>query len=147
MYREFRNTFLFGLPGTGKSKFTRSYIEEVIYDKTDASEIVLVCHKDLGYRSGKIVEEIMGDYENRIKDLYAKYQERLANPEARYLPKLYVFVDGLTKTLAKCTPEVETLLGEMMENGPRANVWCVYTSSSKDFAPALMNGSTVIELK
>jgi hypothetical protein len=147
MYREFRNTFLFGLPGTGKSKFTRSYIEEVIYDKTDASEIVLVAHKDLGYRSGKIVEEIMGDYENRIKALHAKYLERLANPEAKYLPKLYVFVDGLTKTLRQCSPEVETILGEMMEKGPKANVWCVYTSSSKDYDPSLMNGSTVIELK
>jgi hypothetical protein len=147
MYREFRNTFLFGLPGTGKSKFTRSYIEEVIYDKTDASEIVLVAHKDLGYRSGKIVNEIMGDYENRLKELYALYQARLANPEVKLLPKLYVFVDGLTKTLRQCSPEVETLLGEMMANGPKANVWCVYTSSSKDFDESLMNGSTVIELK
>lgn len=147
MYREFRNTFLFGLPGTGKSKFTRSYIEEVIYDKTDASEIVLVAHKDLGYRSGKIVNEIMGDYENRLKELYALYQARLANPEVKLLPKLYVFVDGLTKTLRQCSAEVETLLGEMMANGPKANVWCVYTSSSRDFDESLMNGSTVIELK
>ena len=147
MYREFRNTFLFGLPGTGKSKFTRSYIEEVIYDKTDASEIVLVAHKDLGYRSGKIVREVLGNYEEALKELYATYQERLANPEVKLLPKLYVFVDGLTKTLKQCSPEVEKLLGEMMSNGPKANVWCVYTSSSKDFDPSLTNGSTVIELK
>lgn len=147
MYREFRNTFLFGLPGTGKSKFTRSYIEEVIYDKTDASEIVLVAHKDLGYRSGKIVREVLSNYEEALRELYATYQERLANPEVKLLPKLYVFVDGLTKTLRQCSPEVEALLGEMMANGPKANVWCVYTSSSKDFDPSLTNGSTVIELK
>lgn len=147
MYREFRNTFLFGLPGTGKSKFTRSYIEEVIYDKTDASEIVLIAHKDLGYRSGKIVSEILSDYDNRIRELHATYLERLANPEVKLLPKLYVFVDGLTKTLRQCSPEVERMLGEMMENGPRANLWAVYTSSGKDFDPSLMNGSTVIELK
>lgn len=147
MYREFRNTFLFGLPGTGKSKFTRSYIEEVIYDKADSSEIVLIAHKDLGYRSGKIVSEILGDYENRIRELYATYQARLANPEVKLLPRLYVFVDGLTKTLKQCSPEVEGYLGEMMENGPKANVYCVYTSSSRDFDERLTNGSTVIELK
>ena len=147
MYRDFRNTFIFGQPGTGKSKLLRNYIEEVIYDKTDNSEIVLIAHKDLGYRSSKITREILGNYEDEIRSLYTLFQERLAREDVRTLPRIYVFLDGLTKTFRVVSDEVKVMLGEMMEKGPMANLYCVFASSSRDFDAQVLAGSTVIELK
>ena len=147
MYRDFRNTFIFGQPGTGKSKLLRNYIEEVIYDKTDNSEIVLIAHKDLGYRSSKITREILGNYEDEIRSLYTLFQERLAREDVRALPRIYVFLDGLTKTFRVVSDEVKAMLGEMMEKGPMANLYCVFASSSRDFDAQVLAGSTVIELK
>lgn len=147
MYRDFRNTFIFGQPGTGKSKLLRNYIEEVIYDKTDNSEIILIAHKDLGYRSGKITREILSNYEDGIKSVYTLFQERLENEDVKALPRIYVFLDGLTKTFKVVSEEVKTMLGEMMENGPKANMYCVFASSSRDFDAHILAGSTVIELK
>ena len=147
MYRDFRNTFIFGQPGTGKSKLLRNYIEEVIYDKTDNSEIVLIAHKDLGYRSSKITREILGNYEDEIRSLYTLFQERLAREDVRTLPRIYVFLDGLTKTFRVVSDEVKVILGEMMEKGPMANLYCVFASSSRDFDAQVLAGSTVIELK
>lgn len=147
MYRDFRNTFIFGQPGTGKSKLLRNYIEEVIYDKTDNSEIVLIAHKDLGYRSSKITREILGNYEDEIRSLYTLFQERLAREDVRTLPRIYVFLDGLTKTFRVVSDEVKAMLGEMMEKGPMANLYCVFASSSRDFDAQVLAGSTVIELK
>ena len=147
MYRDFRNTFIFGQPGTGKSKLLRNYIEEVIYDKTDNSEIVLIAHKDLGYRSSKITREILGNYEDEIRSLYTLFQERLAREDVRALPRIDVFLDGLTKTFRVVSDEVKVMLGEMMEKGPMANLYCVFASSSRDFDAQVLAGSTVIELK
>ncbi len=147
MYRDFRNTFIFGQPGTGKSKLLRNYIEEVIYDKTDNSKIVLIAHKDLGYRSSKITREILGNYEDEIRSLYTLFQERLAREDVRTLPRIYVFLDGLTKTFRVVSDEVKAMLGEMMEKGPMANLYCVFASSSRDFDAQVLAGSTVIELK
>lgn len=147
MYREFRNTFIFGLPGTGKSKLLRNYIEEVIYDRDENSEIVLISHKYLGYRSNKIREEIVDDFDENIKRIHDLYLSRLEKADLRYEPKLYVFLDGLTKTFAKINDETKKMLGEMMENGPKAKLYCVMTSSSRDFDEHILAGSTVIELK
>lgn len=145
MYRDFRNTFIFGQPGTGKSKLLRNYIEEVIYDKTDNSEIVLIAHKDLGYRSSKIRKEITSNYEEGIKELYNLFKERL-DVEPRP-DRIYVFLDGLTKTFRVISDEAKAMLGEMMECGPRANMYCVFASSTRDFDAHVLAGSTVIELK
>lgn len=147
MYRDFRNTFIFGEPGTGKSKLLRNYIEEVIYDKTDNSEIILVAHKDLGYRSSKITKEVLSNFEEGIREIYKLYQERLETEDIRTLPRIYMFLDGLTKTFRVVSEEVKTMLGEMMENGPKANMYCVFASSSRDFDAQILAGSTVIELK
>ena len=75
MYREFRNTFIFGQPGTGKSKLLRNYIEEVIYDRDENSEIVLISHKYLGYRSNKIRDEIIDDFDANIKKIHDLYKK------------------------------------------------------------------------
>lgn len=147
MYRDFRNTFIFGQPGTGKSKLLRNYIEEVIYDKTDNSEIILIAHKDLGYRSSKIRMEITARYEDNLKEVYNLFKERLDAGDPRVEPRIYVFLDGLTKTFNVISDEVKHMLGEMMELGPKANMYCVFASSTRDFDAAVLAGSTVIELK
>ena len=147
MYRDFRNTFIFGQPGTGKSKLLRNYIEEVIYDKTDNSEIVLIAHKDLGYRTSKIRMEITSNHEEGIKELYNLFKERLEAGDAKEATRIYVFLDGLTKTFRVISDEVKSMLGEMMELGPHANLYCVFASSTRDFDAQVLAGSTVIELK
>ncbi len=147
MYKEFRNTFIFGQPGTGKSKLLRNYIEEVIYDRTEDSEIFLISHKYLGYRSNKIRDEIVEDFDTNIEKIYKLYLERLEKSDLRTTPKLYVFLDGLTKTFSKINDNTKALLGEMMENGPKAKLYCVMTSSSRDFDEHILSGSTIIELK
>lgn len=147
MYKEFRNTFIFGQPGTGKSKLLRNYIEEVIYDRTEDSEIFLISHKYLGYRSNKIRDEIVEDFDTNIEKIYKLYLERLEKSDLRTTPKLYVFLDGLTKTFSKINDNTKTLLGELMENGPKAKLYCVMTSSSRDFDEHILSGSTIIELK
>lgn len=147
MYKEFRNTFIFGQPGTGKSKLLRNYIEEVIYDKTEDSEIFLISHKYLGYRSNKIRDEIVDDFDTNIEKIHNLYLERLGKSDLRSTPKLYVFLDGLTKTFSRINDNTKAMLGEMMENGPKAKLYCVMTSSSRDFDEHILSGSTIIELK
>lgn len=147
MYKEFRNTFIFGQPGTGKSKLLRNYIEEVIYDKTEDSEIFLISHKYLGYRSNKIRDEIVDDFDTNIEKIHNLYLERLEKSDLRSTPKLYVFLDGLTKTFSRINDNTKAMLGEMMENGPKAKLYCVMTSSSRDFDEHILSGSTIIELK
>ncbi len=147
MYKEFRNTFIFGQPGTGKSKLLRNYIEEVIYDKTEDSEIFLISHKYLGYRSNKIRDEIIDDFDTNIEKIHNLYLERLEKSDLRSTPKLYIFLDGLTKTFSKINDNTKAMLGEMMENGPKAKLYCVMTSSSRDFDEHILSGSTIIELK
>ena len=147
MYREFRNTFIFGAPGTGKSKFLRYYIEELIDDRTDDSEIILLSHKPLGYHSNKIVLQSTNDFDETIKEVYEKYTIRLDNPLTKVLPKQYFFLDGLRKTFDKISDESKKMLGEMMSEGPKAHLYCVMTSSTKDFDEQILSGSTVIELK
>ena len=147
MYREFRNTFIFGAPGTGKSKFLRYYIEELIDDRTDDSEIILLSHKPLGYHSSKIVLQSTNDFDETIKEVYEKFTNRLENPVSKVLPRQYFFLDGLRKTYDKISEESKKMLGEMMSEGPKANRYCVMTSSTKDFDEQILSGSTVIELK
>lgn len=147
MYREFRNTFIFGAPGTGKSKFLRFYIEEVIDDRTDDSQIILLSHKPLGYHSSKILDQSTGCFEENVREVYAKYKARLEDEFVKAEPKLYFFLDGLRKTYDKISDEAKAMLGEMMKNGPKANLYCVMTSSTKDFDEDILSGSTVIELK
>ena len=95
MYREFRNTFIFGEPGTGKSKFLRYYIEEVVDDKTDDSEIIMLSHKPLGYHSPRILVQATNGFEETIQDVYARYNARLQDENVKSLPKLYEGVDKL----------------------------------------------------
>ena len=147
MYREFRNTFIFGEPGTGKSKFLRYYIEEVVDDKTDDSEIIMLSHKPLGYHSPRILVQATNGFEETIQDVYARYNARLQDENVKSLPKLYFFLDGLRKTYAKISDDAKAKLGEMMKKGPKANLYCVMTSSTKDFNEDILSGSTVIELK
>ena len=147
MYREFRNTFIFGAPGTGKSKFLRYYIEELIDDRTDDSEIILLSHKPLGYHSSKIILQSSNDFDETIREVYEIYTRRLENPVTKVLPKQYFFLDGLRKTFDKISDASKKMLGEMMSEGPRAHLYCVMTSSTKDFDEQILSGSTVIELK
>lgn len=147
MYREFRNTFIFGEPGTGKSKFLRYYIEEIIDDKTDDSNIIILSHKPLGYHSNKIILQSTNNFIENISKIYSIYTSRLSNDNVKSLPKLYFFLDGLKKTYDKITELEKTQLGEMMKNGPKANFYCIMTSSTKDFDENILSGSAVIELK
>ena len=121
MYRDFRNTFIFGQPGTGKSKLLRNYIEEVIYDKTDNSEIVLIAHKDLGYRSSKIRMEITHNHEDGIKELYNLFKERLERGDSKNEARIYVFLDGLTKTFRVISDEVKEMLGDLAPSEEEIN--------------------------
>ena len=91
--------------------------------------------------------EITHNHEDGIKELYNLFKERLEKGDSKNEARIYVFLDGLTKTFRVISDEVKEMLGEMMELGPHANLYCVFASSTRDFDARVLAGSTVIELK
>lgn len=140
-FRDYKSVFVVGEPGSGKSRFLKNYLEEIIYDNNEDAEVMIFSKKDWGYRSGKIVMST----DIQVEDI--KHLEELLETRTGDETTLYVFIDGVRHSIRNVGMENVGIIKALLEKGLDKNIVAIVASSARDSLADLCDCVPVVELK
>lgn len=140
-FRDYKSVFVVGEPGSGKSRFLKNYLEEIIDDAHEDAEVMVFSKKDWGYRSGKIVMST----DIQVEDI--QHLAHLLETRTGDEPRLYVFIDGVRHSARNVGVENLSVIKALLEKGLEKNIVAIVASSARDSLSDLCDCVPVVELK